>query len=105
MPTRTQAADTQGGDPFRIVADAMSEAAQAVGDGAADAKAHAADMVTTAGGFLGRLTYNAGYAVSYGVVFSALLVARAIPRENAMVHGLTDGARAARDVALGRDRA
>ena len=34
---------------------------------------------------------------SYGVVFPTLLVARAVPKDNAIVNGLVDGARAARD--------
>ncbi|MGZ3396333.1 MAG: hypothetical protein ACXVB2_19585, partial [Isosphaeraceae bacterium] len=35
---------------------------------------------------------------SYGIVFPTALVARAIPKENAAVHGLIDGARAAIDM-------
>src|SRR5262245_38034886 len=100
MAHRTLTPEAQGGDPFRDVADALSPAAQAARENASDAKPHAADMVPTVGGFLGRLTYTAAYTVSYGVVFPALLLARAIPKENALVHGLSDGARAARDAAL-----
>ena len=47
--------------------------------------------------FVRRFVYTAGYTVSYGVVFSAAFVARSIPRENAAVRGLVDGAKAARE--------
>ncbi len=50
-------------------------------------------------GFFGRLAYKASYGVSYGVVYPVTMVARMIPKENAMVYGLSDGASAARDEA------
>ena len=46
-------------------------------------------------GLIFRAIYNLGYAVSYGVVFPTMLVARTIPTNNALVHGLCDGAGAA----------
>jgi len=93
--TTTEGANTA--DPLKTAADAMALAVQAAKDGAADARAKASEMVPAVGLFLSRLTYTTSYAISYGVVFPALFVARAIPKENAFVHGLIDGAAAARD--------
>jgi len=89
-------------DPMRSAADAMALALQAAKDGAADAQERVTEMMPAIGGFVSRLTYTTCYAVSYGVVFPSLLVARAVPRENAIVHGLVDGARAARDAIASR---
>jgi hypothetical protein len=36
--------------------------------------------------------------ISYAVIFPTALVVRAIPKENAAVQGLSDGARAAMDL-------
>ncbi len=102
--THTADAPTASDDPLRAVADAMAMAAQATRDDAADAKAHVLEMMPAIGGFFSRLAYTTCYAVSYGVVFPTLLMAGAVPKENALVHGLVDGARAARDAATGRDR-
>jgi len=41
-----------------------------------------------------RVTYQAGYAFSYGLVFPVAFVVKVIP-DNAVVHGLVDGANAA----------
>jgi hypothetical protein len=84
-------------DPLRSVAEAMSLAVQAVKEGSSDAQARVSEMMPAVGGFLSRLTYTTCYTVSYGVVFPTLLLVRALPKENAVVHGFVDGARAARD--------
>ena len=55
------------------------------------------DMIPAAGNILSRAMYTTSYGVSYGMIFPVLLMARAVPRENALVHGLADGAKAARD--------
>jgi hypothetical protein len=65
--------------------------------GAVDARAAAERAWSSSGVFLRRFVYTAGYTVSYGVVFSAAMLARAIPKENAAVRGLVDGAHAARE--------
>lgn len=52
-------------------------------------------------GFFGRMVYEAAYYVSYGVTFPAVFVARAIPTDNAIVHGFRDGAIAARETVAG----
>jgi hypothetical protein len=41
--------------------------------------------------------YRASYAVAFGVTFPVMMVVRVLPKENALVHGLVDGALAARD--------
>jgi hypothetical protein len=89
--------ETPAADPLRSAADAMALALQAAREGASDAQERVNQMMPAVGGFVSRLTYTTCYAVSYGVVFPSLLVARAVPKDNAIVNGLVDGARAARD--------
>jgi hypothetical protein len=47
--------------------------------------------------FLSRMAYTTSYAVSYGIVFPTAFIGQYVPKNNALVHGLTDGAAAARD--------
>jgi hypothetical protein len=89
--------ETPSADPLRSAADAMALALQAAKDGAADAQERVSELMPAVGGFVTHLAYTTCYAVSYGVVFPALLVARAVPKDNAIVLGFVDGARAARD--------
>ena len=42
--------------------------------------------------------YTTSYTFSYGIVFPAVLIAKSIPANNAVVHGFVDGARAASDM-------
>ena len=44
-----------------------------------------------------RLAYDSSYWLSYGVVYAAVFVAHSLPRENPLMHGMRDGARAAMD--------
>jgi hypothetical protein len=87
-------------DPLRAVADAMDAAVHAVKEGAADAKETAAKAVPAVGLYLSRFVYTTCYTLSYGVVFPAMFVAKSIPTDNAIVHGLVDGARAATDMVV-----
>jgi hypothetical protein len=96
MP-RNVAAKTASRDPLKTVADALDTAVQAAKDGAADAKATAGKMLPAASRFLSRFVYTTSYTFSYGVVFPAMLLAKSIPPNNAIVHGLVDGAHAASD--------
>lgn len=89
--------ESPSSDPLQSAADAMALALQAAKDGAADAQQRVNDLMPAVGNFMSRLTYTTCYAVSYGVVFPALFVARTVPKDNALVHGFVDGARAARD--------
>ena len=64
-------------------------------DGAADAREAAERTWVAASAFMSRLVYTTSYTVSYGVVFPAMFLAHAIPKDNALVQGLIDGAQAA----------
>jgi hypothetical protein len=85
-------------DPLKAVADAMEAAVEAAKEGAADARETAERMLPVAGGMLATFAYKTCYAISYGVVFPSVLIARSVPQDNPVVHGLVDGARAARDM-------
>jgi hypothetical protein len=95
MPESSVTSAAEAADPLKSAADAMAMAVQAARDGASDAQAKVSEMMPAIGGFLSRLTYTTCYAVSYGVVFPSLLVARAVPKDNIIVQGLVEGARAA----------
>ncbi len=88
---------TRPTDPLTDLADAMESAVRSarrdLGEAAADAS-RAVPMVESG---LSKAAYNIGYGVAFGVVFPAALLARMVPRDNAMVHGLVDGAAAASD--------
>jgi hypothetical protein len=75
----------------------LSTITQAAKDGAADAREMATRVWANTSLFLSRFVYTTSYTISYGVVFPATLIARSIPRDNAAVRGLIDGARAASD--------
>ena len=47
---------------------------------------------------LATVAYKTCYAISYGVVFPSVLLAKSVPQDNALVHGFIDGARAAKDM-------
>jgi hypothetical protein len=70
-------------------------AARAARDGAADAREAANRTWEATSLFARRFIYTTCYTVSYGVVFPSMLLARSIPRDNAAVRGLIDGAHAA----------
>src|SRR3954453_9898101 len=97
MSDNVISAEAAAADPLKTAADAMALAVQAAKDGAADASARVSEAMPAVGRFLSRLTYTTFYGISYGVVFSSLMVAGAVPKNNALVYGLTDGALAARD--------
>jgi hypothetical protein len=94
------AAKTSSRDPFKTVADALDTAIKAAKDGAADAKATAGKVLPATGRFLSRFVYTTSYTFSYGVVFPAVLIAKSIPANNAVVHGFVDGAQAANDLVV-----
>jgi hypothetical protein len=87
-----------GSDPLKAVADAMDAAVKAAKEGAEEARATVADSLPAARKFVSRSVYNTCYAISYGVVFPTMLIVRMVPKDNAVVHGLVDGARAATDM-------
>jgi hypothetical protein len=80
-------------------------AVQGARQGAADASAAAAQAWSAMAAGIARIVYQASYTVSYGVVFPLAFVAQAIPRDNAAVRGLVEGAAGASrkvDQILGR---
>jgi hypothetical protein len=89
------AAEASSVDPLKTVADALETAIQAAKEGAADAKVTVEKALPAASRFLSRFVYTTSYTFSYGIVFPAMLIAKSIPSDNAMVHGFMDGARAA----------
>lgn len=86
------------GDPLKSVADALDAAVEAARGGVDAAQSAASEAFPALGGLLSTLTYKACYGLSYGVVFPTMLAVKAIPKENAVVHGFVDGARAAIDL-------
>jgi len=96
--SKTLAAKASSRDPLKTVADALDTAVKAAKDGAADAKVAAGKALPAAGRFLSRFVYTTSYTFSYGVVFPAVMIAKSIPANNAVVHGFVDGARAASDM-------
>ncbi len=84
-------------DPLKTVADALEKAVQTASDTAADARATMEQALPGATTFLAKWVYNTCYGISYGVVFPTILIAKSIPADNALVHGLVDGAKAAID--------
>jgi hypothetical protein len=83
-------------DPIESTAGTLELVAQAAQRGAEDARVAAARTWTATGLFVSRLVYTTCYMISYGVVFPSVLLARAVPVNNAAVPGLIEGALAAR---------
>jgi hypothetical protein len=65
--------------------------------GASEIQTRVSEALPATGRFLGRAVYRTSYAVSFGMSFPVMMVVRMMPKNNAMVHGLVDGALAARD--------
>src|SRR3954452_20981035 len=101
MTDSTMTAESNSADPLRTAADAMALAVRSARDGAMDAQSRVSEAMPAIERFLSRFTYTTCYAISYGVVFPTLLVTRAVPKQNALVHGLIDGGLAARDAVAG----
>ena len=91
--------DTPAGETRDLVESApgaLDLVTRAARDGAADAREAAARTWAKSSHFASRLVYTTCYTFSYGVVFPAMLLARAVPSNNAAVRGLREGAQAAR---------
>jgi hypothetical protein len=82
----------------RPVGSAFETAFRGAQEGAADAMEAAKQLIPAAGRFFNNFGYNSGYAVAFGVVFPAALIARVFPSDNPVAYGLADGARAALDL-------
>jgi hypothetical protein len=82
--------------PVRSVAGTLEVVKRAAQDGAADAREAAHRTWAATSLFMSRFVYTTCYTLSYGVVFPVTLCVQAIPRDNAAVRGLIDGAQAAK---------
>jgi hypothetical protein len=78
-------------------ADFAGSAFESVRAGAHELQERAAEALPATSHFLGRVVYKTSYALAFGVTFPVMMVVRVIPKDNALVHGLVDGAIAARD--------
>jgi hypothetical protein len=96
--SETKAPAAEGHDPLKSVAEAMEAAVQTAKEGIAGASATVSEATPAATKLLTSLVYNTCYGLSYGVVFPSVLIARSIPKDNPVVHGFVDGARAAVDM-------
>ncbi len=67
---------------------AFETALKGAQEGAADAMEAAKQLIPAAGRFFENFGYNSGYAVAYGVVFPAALIARLFPSDNPVADGL-----------------
>jgi hypothetical protein len=85
-------------EPAGQPASAFETAFRGAQEGAADAMEAAKQFIPAAGRFFNNFGYNSGYALAYGVVFPAAVIARVFPPDNAVAHGFADGARAAIDL-------
>jgi len=84
-------------DTVDRTAGAAGAALESIKQGAYEMQARASEALPATGRFLGRVVYSTAYAVSFGVTFPVMMVVRVMPKENALVHGLVDGAAAARE--------
>jgi hypothetical protein len=90
-PTAEQVRDT--------VADAMRDAADSAAQHATAMKDAIADSGPVR--LLSRFTYSTAYALSFGIVYTAVFVTQLLPKDNPVMHGFRDGADAARDSVKG----
>jgi hypothetical protein len=95
---QTESVASTGSDPLKAVADALDTAVRATKDGVEKARETATNAMPAAGEFLSQAAYKTCYGISFGVVFPTMLLVRSIPKDNAAVHGLIDGAHAALDL-------
>jgi hypothetical protein len=95
--SKKRVVDAQSSDPLKTVADAMEHAVEGIKEGFTDTTARADKALPAVNRFVSRFVYTTCYTISYGVVFPSVLLARSIPKNNPIVHGLVDGARAAVD--------
>ena len=71
-----EAVITVGNDPLKSVADALDAAVQRAKGGVEDLRVTASGALPALNCFLSGLTYKTCYAVSYGMDFPTVLVAR-----------------------------
>jgi hypothetical protein len=94
MPARVSRNSVDTADPS---GNAAGSAFESVKHAASEIQLSAAEALPATSRFVGRIIYNTSYAVSFGVTFPMMMIVRVVPTDNALVHGLVDGAVAARD--------
>jgi hypothetical protein len=84
-------------DSADLSANAAGSVFDSVKHAASEIQLSAAEALPATSRFVGRIIYNTSYAVSFGFTFPMMMIVRVVPKDNALVHGLVDGALAARD--------
>ncbi|HXJ77771.1 MAG TPA: hypothetical protein VMS64_03725 [Candidatus Methylomirabilis sp.] len=100
----TKAAVPSGKDAFAAVGEAIAAAADAMKKSTSDARHAAAEAMPVLNSALAKTAYTTSYYAAFGVVFAAVTLSRLVPPDNALAHGIRDGATAARDIVGGRPR-
>jgi hypothetical protein len=89
-PTSTDAPATRSTlAPSKVAAEKGSEHAARAGP----ADLAGSDLLQT----MSRMVYSGSYALAYGIVYATVFIAQSLPQENPVMHGLSDGRRAAVD--------
>ena len=87
-PVREPATRSTPADSKDVAGKAPEHAAPS--EAAAEAES---DMLQTAS----RMIYSGSYALAYGVVYAVVFAVQMMPQDNPVMHGLSDGGRAALD--------
>ena len=90
MTANGETADDQA---MRAVADAFRDASKT-------ATEHAIAVQNVGTGLLrsvSRISYTGAYAISFGIVYTAVFLTQLLPQDNPVMDGFSDGARAAMD--------
>jgi hypothetical protein len=91
----TDSAGAASADTLSGVNRTMGIAVQAARQGAADASEAAARAWSATNLVMAKIVYSASYTIAFGVVFPLAFIAQSIPRNNAAIRGLIEGAEAA----------
>jgi hypothetical protein len=78
----------------------MRSVADAVRDASKTATEHAIVVKNVGTGLMrsvSRISYTSAYAISFGIVYTAVFVTQWLPQDNPVMDGFSDGARAAMD--------
>jgi hypothetical protein len=78
-----------------VVKKTRARVVEAVQEGTAQAKQTAAEVLPVVGELATKTLYNTCYYAAFGVTFAALTLARLIPKDSPVAHGLHDGTEAA----------
>jgi hypothetical protein len=85
------ASNVPASDPLQSAAAALQRAPMKLRDAAAERE----PLLPAARQLLSRFSYNAGYCISYGVVFPTLFLVNLVPGASTLASGFVEGALAA----------